>query len=193
MKYILILILLSCKPSTPPVKDAVVVENPVIQTEIETDSTQIVGQIIGFIKWYRDHYDTVRNIRFTGLDAHGNYQVNISECNKYLDHLLSSGFLSKEYQKAWSKYFESQVENFKQNPQNEGPPEGFDFDLVFMTQEPEIVWNSVDKLTFKIHTNEEQKMVASVVSNASELDYEFEMGKENGVWKIDYIATMNYD
>lgn len=159
-------------------------------SETLSDSTQIVHQIHSFIKWYRDKYHWVNGVEFTGTDAKGNYKVNLDQCAEFLNRLKSSGFISNEYISVWYKYFESQVQYFKDNPMNEGPPEGFDYDLVFITQEPELLWESPDVLQFTVGLNEDNQMEANLLG---ELDYSFEMIRENGVWKIAYIGTMNYD
>lgn len=157
--------------------------------KVLNDTLLIGNRIRDFILWYRDNYKEVNDVKFVSPDEQGNYKVNLAECNKYLSKLSSSGFISRSYVETWSKYFESKEKDFKQFPQTEGPPEGFEFDLVFITQEPELVWNQIQHLKLAITLPEEGKAIAST----NELGYDFEMSKEDGQWKIDYIATMNYD
>lgn len=154
------------------------------------DSTEMKKTVKSFLKWYKLNYKKSNNFGFTFQDKDGNYQVSLKECQKYLDYLLSSGFVSKVYEKEWMKYFIMKEKYLKENLQNEGPPEGFEFDLVLITQEPEIILNQIDQLVFHVTKNEEGKMVVRL---EGEFGYDFEMSKENGIWKIDYIATMNYD
>lgn len=167
------------------------VEEPdqTLSHQILNDTVQIGNRIRDFILWYRDHYKEVNDVKFVSPDEQGNYQVNPEECKKYLGKLNSSGFVSKSYIDAWSKYFDSKEKDFNQFPQSEGPPEGFEFDLVFITQEPELVWNQVQLLKLEINMTEDGKAIATT----NELGYDFEMSLEDGQWKIDYIATMNYD
>jgi len=172
-------------PTLPPSQEAIA-----ITATPENDTTQIIGNIKQFVRWYKENYHVVNGVKFTSTDKKGNYQVNLDECKKFLNNLTSSGYISQEYVTAWTKYFESQVEYFQKNPMNEGPPEGFDHDLVFLTQEPELVWNDVEKMTFEISKDDEGKTIAIL---GGDLGYTFEMGKEDGKWKIEYIATMNYD
>lgn len=164
-------------------------QDPSERIQVLNDTIMIGNRIRDFIIWYRDHYKEVNDVKFVSPDEQGNYQVNPEECNKYLSRLNSSGFISKSYLEAWSKYFESKEKDFKQFPQSEGPPEGFEFDLVFITQEPELVWNQVQLLKLEISMTEEGKAIATT----NELGYDFEMSMEDGQWKIDYISTMNYD
>ncbi len=181
--------LFSCKQSV----SAPIQETP-IQAEVikapENDTTAIVQGIRKFIHWYQEHYAMVNQVKFLARDKSSNYQVNLSECSQYLKNLESSGLISPDYLKEWNKYFESKAVYLKENPVSEGPPEGFEFDLVLITQEPELVWNAIDSLTIEVKMTSDQKAVATILGDFA---YEIDMSKLNGVWKIDYISTMNYD
>ncbi|MEP7197415.1 MAG: hypothetical protein ABI851_12915 [Saprospiraceae bacterium] len=188
---LLIAILITCKPKSPVInldvlpmehRDTIIVSN---------DTIQIKEVVRKFIHWYETNYKMVNKVIFVDKDKKGNYKVNLEECNKFLNHLSSSGYISKVYVTEWKKYFDSKSEYFKSNPMNEGPPEGFDYDLVFMTQEPETVWKAIDSLKLEVSQIKDGKAIAS--TGDGEIGYDFEMGMEDGVWKIDYIATMNYD
>jgi hypothetical protein len=78
----------------------------------------------------------------------------------------------------------------EENLQKEGPPDGFEFDLVLITQEPELVLNEINNLQFMVSEKNGDKAMLQIVG---ELGYDFELIKENGKWMIAYIATMNYD
>jgi len=181
--------LFSCKQTaTVPVQESIVQSNAIIP--VENDTTAIVKSVRQFIHWYKEHYTMVNQVKFIEQDKSGNYQVNLTECNTYLKNLESSGFISQEYLKEWNTYFESKAIYLKENPQSEGPPEGFEFDLVLITQEPELVWNAIDSISINVTMSSNQKAIATMNGDFS---YEIDLSKINGNWKIDYIATMNYD
>ena len=162
-----------------------------INTEISTgDSISMVKTIKNFLNWYKANYIKAYAFRFTTSDANGNYIVDLNECEKYLQHLKSSKEISHTYLTEWRKYFKSRVQYFKDNPQNEGPPAGFDFDLVLFNQEPDLILNAVDQLKFSI---KERNKATAVVEVSGEFVYEFELSLIKGKWKIDYISTANYD
>jgi hypothetical protein len=190
-------LLSSCKsqtsdmPITQVLKDSIVLEaHKPIQHE-SNDRLTAIKNIKGFLNWYKDHYAIINDIGLTKSDPKGYYMVDEKACGNYLEYLKSSGFISESYISDWGKYFTSKVQYFKEQPQNEGPPEGFEMDLILLTQEPEVVLNAIDKLKFKTTTIKGNTAVIEV-SNAYSM-YDFEMSKIDGKWMIDYIATQNYD
>jgi hypothetical protein len=184
------LLLLSCGQENQSATSSTQV--PVQTAEVSNDSIALVTPIKDFLHWYKTNYKAANNFVFVAKDADGNYQVNLQECEKYMAYLESSGLISNRYRTDWFKYFESKATYLKDNPQNEGPPEGFEFDLVLISQEPEVVLNDIDNMTIAI-TKIEGDIAVLSVSGTPGYAYDFEMGKEQGKWKIDYIATMNYD
>ncbi len=167
-----------------------------IQMQVDTtvvvmnDTMMLQKTIKGFLTWYKVNYAKANGFKLTYADAKGNYQVDSKECEKYLQFLKSSGHISESYIVDWRKYFDSKVEYFKDNIQNEGPPEGFSMDLVLITQEPELILNAIDKLKFKTKEIDDSSAVIEVTGESM---YEFELSKKDGLWKIDYISTENYD
>ncbi|MFZ1704194.1 MAG: hypothetical protein WAT79_07595 [Saprospiraceae bacterium] len=150
-----------------------------------SDSTQMVHTIQSFLHWYQKNYDEVQTFRLTFTNKSGQYQVDTTACNAYLKYLQSSGYLSEVYVGLWRDYFTSKAESFVQFPQFEGPPEGFDFDLIVLTQEPELLLNFIENLTFEIVASTKNK---AVVLASGEWPYLFEMNKEGGRWLIEYIS-----
>jgi hypothetical protein len=193
-----ITVLLSCKLqnndmsiSQPKLKDTIALETNHQVKHASNDTAAIMNNIKGFLHWYKHHYTTVNNFLLTTSDSKGYYMVDEKACENYLDYLKSSGYISESYTSDWRKYFTSKVQFFKEQPQNEGPPEGFDMDLILLTQEPELILDAIDKLNLKATTIKDDTAVIEV-SNAYSM-YDFEMSKIAGKWMIDYIATQNYD
>jgi hypothetical protein len=186
---------LACSSNNSKVPTEVSIDT-IMQVPIPTidqgnnDTVFLINSIKHFLTWYKVNYAKANGFKFTYSDVKGNYQVDITECEKYLQFLQSSGYISENYTADWRKYFDSKVEYFKDTPQNEGPPDGFGMDLVLLTQEPELILNAIDKLQFK---TKEIKNINAIIEVSGESMYEFEMSKIDGQWIIDYIATQNYD
>lgn len=151
------------------------------------DSVIITNCIKGFFTWYKSNYSKANDYRLVGTDDNGYYFVDKKVCEKYLRLLKSSKFLSDNYLSAWRKYFEERTQNFKNNPQNEGPPEGFDYDLVTSTQEPDLVYDAVDRLNFKIVEIADKKAVVQMIG---EWTFSIKLSKVRGKWLIDEIEII---
>lgn len=143
-----------------------------------------------FLRWYKTHYTKANSFGFTYQDKQGNFHVSIAQGEEYLNFLKSSGYIADKYVELWLQYFKDKALYLEENPQNEGPPEGFEFDLVLITQEPELMLNEIENLQFAVSENNGEKAILQVAGNWG---YDFEMTKVNGKWLIEYIATMNYD
>lgn len=181
--------LIACKPGAP--SENVVTEISEVKADIQTSDTLAMQHTVKeFLSWYKSNYTQANSFGFTYQDKQGNYHVSIAQGEEYLKYLKSSGYISDKYVEDWLKYFIDKAAYLEENLQNEGPPEGFEFDLVLITQEPELVLNEVNNLQFAVTENNGEKAILQV---AGDFGYDFEMVKENGNWKIAYIATMNYD
>ncbi len=169
-----------------------ILPKPTTEKSTQKDSSELIQTVIRFLKWYKLNYEKANDFEFIKKDLKGNYQVNLDACKRYLDTLKSSGCISESYRKDWQKYFDDKAVYLTENPQNEGPPEGFDYDLVLITQEPELVLDNIRKLKYKIVKYGGGKATVSLTGKFG-VDYEFEMSKSGKKWLIDYISTMNYD
>ena len=85
--------------------------------------------------------------------------------------------------------FQKWRKNFKDNPQNEGPPEGFDYDLISGTQEPELFYSPSEYLKLAIIKVEKYKVVIKTIDIWV---HQFTMSKSSGKWKIDDIQMIGY-
>ena len=108
--------------------------------------------IIDFLKWYKINrnrlvgIETVKNVpNSENYDSTKFYSVNFEGTEKYLSELKRSGFISDKYIGSWREYFKKCDENFKINPRNDGPAEGFDFDFITWTQEYEETLANINK------------------------------------------------
>lgn len=154
------------------------------------DTLALQETVKAFLMWYKTNYTQANSFGLTYQDKQGNYNVALGNCDLYLNFLKSSGYISDTYMGLWKKYFEDKAIYLKENLSSEGPPEGFEFDLVLITQEPELVLNTINDKLFAVVENSGTK---AVLQMGGEEGYDFDMVKENGKWMIAYIATMNYD
>lgn len=153
------------------------------------DSINMVKTIQGFLHWYKDNYNKSAGFRLVGTDKNGYYFVDKKACKKYLKHIKSSGFTSDTYIQRWQKYFSEMAINFKANPQNEGPPEGFDYDLISGTQEPELFYSPSENLKLSITKIEKYKVVIRTIDIWV---HQFTLSESKGKWKIDDIEILGY-
>lgn len=166
------------------------------KTESNIDETytnkESLNTVIDFLNWYKNNYETVNQLNLVknkgvNYDSTKFYSVNFEESEKYLKKLKSSGFISDNYINKWRKYFKEHDEYLKKNPQNDGPPYGFDYDFVLLTQE-------IDKT---IESNVKLKLLDIKESNESSIvkidimmRLSFSLSKCNGKWLIDNIENM---
>lgn len=138
-----------------------------------------------FLQWYGTNYQEANSFGLVNQGDSVFYSVNFEEAEKYLAYLKSSGFVSDEYLSVFRKKFAEAQINFEKEPVNEGPPLGFDYDIVLFTQEPELVIEKADNpvITFSsIRDNE------ATIGLDLEMKLEFELTLIDGVWKIDRIT-----
>jgi len=164
------------------------------QDEIKTQSVRetdiITERFKDFLRWYKVHYSRANSFKMVKEDKDGFFRVDLKACDQYLDYLKSSTFISDAYVDIWRDYFISRYEYLEEYLQNEGPPEGFEFDLVLISQEPTLVLDAVDELQYVTTLIAPSNALISVIG---EFEYEIELSKINGIWMIDYISTMNFD
>lgn len=157
---------------------------------IDVDSAKVTGVITSFVLWYESSYWEINKAPLTYTNNEGQYRVDTIATEIYLAKLKSSGFISDNYIRDWRQYFTSRALSFVENPQTEGPPEGFDFDLVVLTQEPELLWENIHSARFSIieHTQN-----AAVVQVDGAWPHVFELSKTGEKWQIDYISIAEPD
>ena len=97
---------------------------------------------VQFLHWYRHQLRAADSIPLldnaTGQRPGQFYRVNFAQTEAYLALLQHGGYVSAAYLTKWRRYFRQQDEALRRHPQNEGPPPGFDFDLVTNSQEPSL-------------------------------------------------------
>ena len=108
--------------------------------------------------------------------------------------MKSSKCISPTYVEHWQNFFDSRAIQLKKNKLKSDIPEGFDYDFVLITQEPDLVLNQISRAKFK---------TVSAITSACLIDiswpvkdlmkYKFEMNYGKDGWQISYISTLNFD
>ncbi|HEY5509109.1 MAG TPA: hypothetical protein VIK29_10580, partial [Paludibacter sp.] len=143
--------------------------------------------------WYKDNYakanefDLVNNCT-TNYDSTKFYSVNFKQTELYLRYIDKSNFVSGRYITKWRSYFNECEKEFKKNPQNDGPPEGLDYDFILCTQEIDETLALIDKpktISVKIEEN------TGTVCIDVYMKLKFHLTKENNKWLIDDIENIS--
>ncbi|MBV9989244.1 MAG: hypothetical protein JO301_16310 [Chitinophagaceae bacterium] len=135
MKYLLLII--SCLFAACGPSPAVVQTLP--------DSTAV-----GFLRWYRDNEERLSHIRLVQggyPDTTRAYTVDQTQLNRYLSELDRSGYLSPAYLAKMRRYVDSCGRYLNVHAEYDGPPSGFEGDLVMNTQDYMDVFNNLNNFT----------------------------------------------
>lgn len=138
-----------------------------------------------FLNWYGVHYKEANSFGLVNQGDSVNYSVNFEETEKYLAYLKSSGFVSDEYLKAFRKQFREAQYFFEKDPINEGPPQGFDYDIVLWTQEPDLV---IEKGKNPILLSSEIHDDSATLRLEMYMKLQFVLTKKDQKWLIDKIT-----
>jgi hypothetical protein len=153
--------------------------------EKKTDTLDPIETVQKFILWYKDNKKYVYSFRLVHQVPDEDYRVNLDQCKSFLRFLQSSGYISAIYTSLWWDYFQSRDIQFKEFPQNEGPPEGFDVDLVWLNQEPELIYSGSGDATWEVVYFDS---LHAKVNMYLIWPYEIELSRVHGHWQIDYIS-----
>ena len=159
------------------------------------DGIQVKKVIIDFLQWYKLNIKKANSFAMIDYDQQGLAFVNLKECAAYLQFIRSSKLVSSRYYNYWKKYFDDEAIKIKNDRlTKDDVPEGFDFDFVLITQEPEIMLDNIKKLKFRLVSETSKEAVMEVLLPGQEnFRYEFELQKTKTGWLIDYISTANFD
>jgi hypothetical protein len=163
-------------------------ENQVAITAQASDSAQAAQSVIAFLQWYKKNLGTVSNINLVNQDEIKGYSMNFKNGERYLAYLKSSNLLSERYLNDWRTYFKERDEGFQLSHQNEGPPTGFDYDLVMLNQDVDEQMASLNQL--KINHIDISKNQATVTCTLF-ITYEFRLVRQNNRWVIDEILNLS--
>jgi hypothetical protein len=146
-----------------------------------------------FINWYGKNQtklsqiELVNNSRGEIIDSTKFYSVNFENTEKYLTQFKKSGLFSEKYIESQRKYFKDCESDFIAEPENDGPPSGFDYDIVMKSQDFEIKELIRDLKVKNLTVTEKTAKLTADFGIYYKLN--FTLSKENEVWKIDDIIN----
>jgi hypothetical protein len=103
-----------------------------------------------YLNWYATHHEEFNPnfIEGGGEDTTSFYAVDQTVAEDWLTRLHQSGHFSTAYVQRWRSYIQSYADTLQKHPQNDGPPEGFSYDLLMLSQEPDTRLTELQKGTF---------------------------------------------
>jgi hypothetical protein len=153
--------------------------------------TQQAGQTaVAFLHWYKTHMQAVNRLPLVNQQAGKPYSVNFKNGEQYLAYLKSSHLLTDTYLNQWRTYFKERDAGFRLSPQEEGPPTGFEYDLVMLTQDVDQQLASLKSV--KISKVTVVKNRATVVLTLLDT-YEFRLIRQNNRWLINEILNLSQE
>lgn len=102
-----------------------------------------------YLDWYATHHDEFNANFITGggLDSTSFYAVDMAAADDWLTRLAQSKHFSATYVQNWRSYIDSYADTLRRHPQNDGPPEGFSYDLLMLSQEADTRLEELQKGT----------------------------------------------
>lgn len=152
-------------------------------TQMEATQAPIV---IDFLKWYKEKYHEISTLSLVNTSEE-HYYVDLSECEAYLNLLQSSGYVSFRYIEQMRLYFETYFEKYKTALYTDDPPDGFDYDLVLLTQEVDDTLQAIEHIKIlecAIIDSTHQKVKVDIMPSI--LTFSLSYNQETG-WLIDKI------
>ncbi|WP_020595624.1 hypothetical protein [Spirosoma panaciterrae] len=153
-----------------------------------TETTAVRQTVVDFLNWYKANMLSISKINLVDQKPGKPYAVNFKSTEQYLSALKHSQLLTDRYLGEWRTYFKQRQEGFRLSPQNEGPPTGFEYDLVMLSQDVETQMDSLK--TLKIHSVNVHGNLATVKFLLLD-EYEFRLVKRDNRWQINEILNLS--
>jgi hypothetical protein len=156
----------------------------------KTDSENAGKVVVNFLNWYKTHMDEANRISLVNQQPGKPYSVNFKNGERYLSYLKNSNALSDSYLNEWRIYFRQRSEGFRLTRQAEGPPTGFEYDLVLLSQEVDKQISAMDSLKINKVTVSKSKATVQMTLLDS---YEFRLIRHNNQWMINEILNLSQE
>ena len=188
--------ILSCnKTKNPENERTELIEKDIDSVEVENVENKILTEKVKeFINWYGRNQTKLRDIELVNnsrgeiIDTTKFYSVNFVNTEKYLIEFKKSGLFSEKYIESQRRYFKECESDFTAEPENDGPPSGFDYDLVMKSQDFEIE-ELIRDLKIK-NLNVTAKTAKLTADFGMYYKLNFKLSKINETWKIDDITNL---
>jgi len=164
--------------------------NFVVEISNTTDSQQARQTVLDFLTWYKKNIAAINRFPLVNQKGEEPYSVNLKNGERYLGFLKKSNFLTDQYLNNWRQYFKERNEGFRLNPENEGPPTGFEYDLVLLSQDVDMQLDSLSSLKIKKITvlNNSAKVNFKLIE-----EYQFQLVRRNNRWMINNILNLSQE
>lgn len=168
------------------------------KSDLSNDNKEQITLVKDFMKWYINNMDMLGKFDVIGggpMDAKENeeaenYYVDFKEAEKYILELKRSGFLTDNLLKNEEKSFLEADKYYKENPENDGPPYGFDYDHFFLTQEAfEEDLLNIDKSKYVVNQKDDFNSEVTFVLPISG-SYKYSLKKIGTKWFIEKIESV---
>jgi hypothetical protein len=177
-----------------PMEAAPVLHKETIYISANPDVVSAQKVITKFLQWYKVNLNKANSFPILVKDRNDFYSVNKKAVTDYLNYIKSSNCISPKYLEHWQKFFDDKAIQLKKDKLKSDIPEGFDFDFVLITQEPDLLLNQINRAKFKtISINKSMALIGVSWSGKEPMEYEFEMYYGKDGWQISYISTPNFD
>ncbi|TGE14071.1 hypothetical protein [Hymenobacter elongatus] len=140
-KYLILFLAAAPTACTSPADQPAKVERPVPVPEPTTVASSTAGPdqtVRQFVDWYLAKWETLPTdflLNDDGQDSTMFYAVNFPGTEIWLREVQKSGTVSSTYLAGWRTYFRRYADTLQLHPQNDGPPAGFDYDFLMLSQE----------------------------------------------------------
>ncbi|CCH53136.1 hypothetical protein BN8_02208 [Fibrisoma limi BUZ 3] len=152
------------------------------------DSIQVAQRLNTFLQWYKTNLGTVSKIYLVNQQEGKPYAVNFTNTEQYLAYLKQSNLFTDHYLNDWRTYFAQREAGFRLNPQTEGPPIGFEYDLVMLNQDVGEQMASLNRMQVK---NVTVRKGRATVRFTLFTTYDVRLVRQNNVWKINEILNLD--
>jgi hypothetical protein len=139
-----------------------------------------------YLRWYSANYNKLPTnfiLRPDGKDTTGYYAVDLQVTENWLVAVRNSGVLSDAYLQNWRTYFKQYADTLRLHPQNDGPPRGFEYDFLMLSQEAD---NKVAELQAGTFTT---KLVSDTRATVAALGPQHEGWREGMTFTLSKSAT----
>lgn len=148
-----------------------------------------------FVSWYIQNTESLPGhflLNDDGQDTTKFYAVDFPGTEAWLQAVQQSGTVSDVYLNQWRAYFRRADDTLRLHPQNDGPPAGFDYDFLMLSQEADEMAADLRIGTFTVVRQQGPRAHVQAQGPKHESYYaalEFDLTRQaDGRWLIDKIS-----
>lgn len=175
-----------------------ILRNDILKSVDENQKQAPERVVKDFLSWYNKNFDTIYSFNTIKGGANENstnptnYYVDFKVVDEYINYFKKTGFFTDDFLNQYKNIFVEGDKRFKKDPQNDGPPDGFDFDYFMMTQEDFTKdLHNVDQIKFDSKKIDDQTSSVIFEFKNSGMKYKYTVKSINGKWQIDKIENIS--